>query len=128
MPNYMLLLYAGDADPAEREEREAEMPLWVEFTESLREAGLLVGTDRLHPVDAATTVRVRDGETEITDGPFATTKEYLGGYYILDCPDLDTALKHAARVPLARYGSVEVRPIMDLSTMRASDQEATAQA
>jgi hypothetical protein len=128
MPQYMLLLYAGEAGPAEREEREAEMPLWLQLNDSLRDAGLLVGSDRLHAVDSATTVRVRDGETEIVDGPFAVTKEYLGGYYILECADLDAALEQAARVPLARYGSVEVRPIMDLSAMPAPDQAATAQA
>jgi hypothetical protein len=114
MPRYMMLLYAGEASPAERAEREAEIPLWLELNDSLRAAGLLVATDRLHAVDAATTVRVRDGDTEIVDGPFAVTKEYLGGYYILECDDLDEALRQAARVPLARYGSVEIRPIVDL--------------
>jgi hypothetical protein len=77
MPNYMLLLYAPEAGPDEQAERDAEMPLWVELNDSLDEAGLLVGTGRLHPVAAATTVRVRDGETELTDGPFAVTKEIL---------------------------------------------------
>jgi hypothetical protein len=114
MPRYALLLYAVEAGPEERAQREAEMPLWVQFTEDLANAGLLVSTDRLRPVDVATTVRVRDGETELTDGPFAVTKETLGGYYVLECRDLDEALRHAARVPLARYGSVEVRPIVDL--------------
>ena len=113
MPNYMLLLYAPEAGPDEQAERDAEMPLWVELNDSLDKAGLLVGTGRLHPVAAATTVRVRDGETELTDGPFAVTKEILAGYYPLDCPDLDAAIKQAERVPLARYGSVEVRPAMD---------------
>lgn len=124
MPNYMLLLYAPKMGPAEQAEREAELPLWIELNDSLREAGLLVGNGRLHPVAAATTVRVRDGETELTDGPFAVTKEVLGGYYVLDCRDLDEALKQAARVPLARFGSVEVRPIMDVSAAPASDQAA----
>jgi hypothetical protein len=113
----MLLLYSPEVDEAQQEQRDAEMPLWNEVTESLREAGLLVSADRLHPVARATTVRVRDGETELTDGPFAVTKEILGGYYLLDCADLDEALKHAARLPLARYGSVEVRPIWDLNSM-----------
>jgi hypothetical protein len=107
----MLLLYADEPDAKEREERDGELPVWRQFTDSLREAGLLLGSDRLHPVDSATTVRVRDGETEIMDGPFAVTKEYLGGYYLLECADLDEALTQAARVPLARYGSVEVRPV-----------------
>jgi hypothetical protein len=129
MPNYMLLLYAPPAgSPSEREERDAEMPLWLELNESLRDAGLLVATGRLHPVDVATTVRVRNSETETVDGPFAVTKEILGGYYLLECADLDEALKQAARVPLARYGSVEVRPVMDLSAVPAADEAAAAQA
>jgi hypothetical protein len=112
MPNYMLLLYAPEATAAERAEREAELPVWMELLERLKDEGLLVANGRLHPVTAATTVRTRDGETEISDGPFAETKEMLGGYFIVDCHDLDHALKTAQRVPLARYGSVEVRPIM----------------
>ena len=111
MPSYMLLLYAPEASPAERAEREAEMPAWTELLDSLREEGLLRGNGRLHPVESATTLRIRDGETEISDGPFAVTKEILGGYFMLECRDLDHALEQAARVPLARYGSVEVRPI-----------------
>ena len=77
-------------------------------------------------MDAATTVRVRDEETEIIDGPFAVTKEFLVGYYLLECADLDEALKHAARVPLARYGSVEVRPVMDLGAPVPRGEEAAA--
>lgn len=126
MPKYMLLLYRGEPRPQEREEREAEKPLWTQFDESLRDAGLLIAGDPLHPVDAATTVRVRDDETEIVDGPFAVTKEFLVGYFLLDCADLDEALKQAARVPLARYGSVEVRPVMDMTAPVAADQEAAA--
>jgi hypothetical protein len=128
MPRYMLLLYRSEPSPQEREERRSEGPLWIQFTESLRDAGLLLGGDPLHPVDAATTVRVRDDETEIVDGPFAATKEFLAGYYLLDCPDLDEALKQAARVPLARYGSVEVRPVMDVDvvTPLEADGEAAA--
>jgi hypothetical protein len=124
MPRYMMLLYAGEAGPAERAEREAEIPLWLQLNESLRAAGLLVATDRLHPADTATTVRVRDGDAEIVDGPFAVTKEYLGGYYVLECADLDEALRQAARVPLARYGSVEVRPIVDLGAGTSSGSAA----
>jgi hypothetical protein len=112
MPNYMLLLYAPEVDEPEQAERDAEMPEWFELNDTLRDAGVLVANDRLHPVAAATTVRVRQGETELVDGPFAVTKEILAGYYLLDCPDLDEALTQAARLPLARYGSVEVRPVM----------------
>jgi hypothetical protein len=126
MPKYMLLFYAGEAGPQEREERDAELPLWIQLIESLRDAGLLLGTDRLHPVEAATTVRVRNDETQILDGPFAVTKEFLGGYFLLDCADLDEALRQAARVPAARYGSVEVRPVMDIAVPVAADEEAAA--
>ena len=126
MPRYMLLLYAGEPDPKEREERDAELPVWQQFTDSLREAGLFLGADRLHPVGSATTVRVRNGETEVLDGPFAVTKEYLGGYYLLECADLDEALKQAARVPLARYGSVEVRPVAEIALPVAADDETEA--
>jgi hypothetical protein len=112
MSQYMLLVYQSEADEAEQAKREAELPMYVEFHRSLRQAGLLVGVQRLRSVESATSVRVRGGEAEITDGPFAMTKEYLAGYYILDCPDLDEALKQAARFPGARYGTVEVRPVM----------------
>jgi hypothetical protein len=112
MSQYMLLVYHQEVDSAEQAEREREMPVIVELHRSLREAGLLLSVQRLHSTDSATSVRVRDGETEITDGPFAVTKEVLAGYYILECADLDEALKQAARLPSARFGTVEVRPVM----------------
>ena len=71
-----------------------------------------MGVQRLHSTESATSVRVRDGETEITDGPFAVTKEVLAGYYVLECADLDEALKHAARLPMAPWATIEVRPIL----------------
>jgi len=114
MPKYMLLLYAGQADAREQAEREAQLPEMIQVAEGLRDAGVLLGADRLHPAEAATTVRVRDNDVEFVDGPFAITKEYLGGYFLLECADLDEALRHAATLPLAAYGSVEVRPVMDL--------------
>jgi hypothetical protein len=113
VPEYMLLLYGSESvDEAERAERWAEMPLWDELNSSLRAAGVLVAHGPLHSVASATTVRVRGDETELTDGPFAVTKEVLCGYYVLDCRDLDEAVKHASRLPWARYASVEVRPIV----------------
>jgi hypothetical protein len=112
MPEYMCLLYAEEADEETTAARWAEMPIWDEVTASLREAGVLISNNPLHPVDRATTVRVRDQQVELTDGPFATTKEVLVGYYLLRCRNLDEALSHAARLPVARYGSVEVRPVM----------------
>jgi hypothetical protein len=128
MSQYMLLLYAPEVDEAEGAEREAEYPVWRELNESLREAGLLVASGRLHDVPSATTVRVRDGDAEMTDGPFAVTKEILAGYYLLECGDLDEALRVAARVPLARYGSVEVRPIMEVPELQARSEAAAGQA
>jgi hypothetical protein len=126
MSQYLLLLYAPEVGPAEQAEREAELPVWFELNQSLEEAGLLAGSGRLHPVATATTVRVRDDEVEITDGPFAVTKEVLGGYYLLECDDLDEALRHAALLPLARYGSVEVRPMMPIEDMIVRAREAGA--
>jgi len=112
MSQYMLLVYEEELDSAEQAEREQELPMMLELHASLREAGLLVGVQRLRTVESATSVRVRGGETEITDGPFAVTKEVLAGYYVLDCADLDEALEQAARLPMARWGTVEVRPVV----------------
>jgi hypothetical protein len=112
MSQYMLLVYQEEVDPAVQAEREKVTLALVELHASLREAGLLVGVQRLRSVESATSVRVRDGETEITDGPFAVTKEVLAGYYILECADLDEALKQAARLPMAGWATVEVRPVM----------------
>ena len=112
MSQYMMLVYEEEVDPAVQAERERELPMFVELHRSLREAGLLVRVQRLHSAQSATSVRVRDGQTEITDGPFAVTKEILAGYYLLDCADLDDALKQAARLPMARWATIEVRPVM----------------
>jgi hypothetical protein len=105
-------VYEEELDPAGQAEREKELPMMLELHRSLREAGLLVGVQRLRSVESATSVRVRGGEAEITDGPFAVTKEVLAGYYVLDCADLDEALAQAARLPMARWGTVEVRPVV----------------
>jgi len=112
MSQYLVLLYSAEGEESVERQRWAQLPLWLELTESLREAGLLVANGALHRTEAATTVRVRNGETEMTDGPFAVTKEVLAGFYVLDCDGLDEALRHAARFPTAQYGSVEVRPII----------------
>jgi hypothetical protein len=126
MSQYMFLVYQEEVDPVEQAEREAELPLYVEFFRSLREAGLLVGVQRLRSTESATTVRVRDGDAEITDGPFAVTKEILAGYYVLDCADLDEALNQAARFPGARYATVEVRPVMPVDEWVRVGREAGA--
>jgi hypothetical protein len=86
----------------------------VSATKAMAEAGVLLDSAPLHPVRSATTVRVREGETLLTDGPFADLKEQLGGYYLVECADLDEALRWAAAIPAARYGTVEVRPVMQV--------------
>jgi hypothetical protein len=114
MSKYMLLLYANDdVDDAERARRWAELPAWDEVIKDLRESAMLISNDALHGAETATTVRVRGGDAEVTDGPFAITKEILAGYFLVECPNLDDALKYAARLPIAKYGSVEVRPILE---------------
>jgi hypothetical protein len=112
MSQYMLLVYEEEVEPAEQAEREQVTPMLLELHASLREAGLLVGVQRLHSTESATSVRVRNGQAEITDGPFAVTKEVLAGYYVLECADLDEALKHAAGLPMAPWATIEVRPVM----------------
>src|SRR5919201_2660941 len=126
MAQYMLLVYEEEVDAAEQAEREKVTPALVELHRSLREAGLLVGVRRLRSTDSATSVRVRDGQTEIVDGPFAVTKERLAGYYILECADLDEALRQAARLPMTRWATVEVRPVMPVDEWLRRGREAGA--
>jgi hypothetical protein len=109
---YMLLIYAPAEGGPAPEQLAAEHGAWMQYTQDLQEAGILRAGDGLQGVETASTVRVRDGETLITDGPFAETKELLGGYYVVDVPDLDAALAWAAKIPNVTYGSVEVRPVM----------------
>ena len=112
MSQYMLLVYEEEVDPADQAEREKLTPILLEMHAGLREAGLLGSVRRLYSTESATSVRIRDGQTEIIDGPFAVTKEVLAGYYVLECADLDEALRWAARLPMARWGTVEVRPVV----------------
>jgi hypothetical protein len=128
MPQYLMLIYTP-AQGGPSPEQLAEMgPQWDQYTQDLQDAGLFLGGNALQGVDVATTVRVRDGETQITDGPFAETKECLGGYYLVEAPDLDTVLGWAARIPNVHYGSLEVRPILDIPQARADAAQAAAQA
>lgn len=107
---YMFLLYWNENDsPATPEEMIREH---FAFTDQARARGAYVSSEAIGGTVAATTVRVRDGKTMITDGPFAEAKEVMGGFYILDCKDLDEALDFAARIPDARSAGVEVRPVM----------------
>jgi hypothetical protein len=124
MSQYMLLVYEEEVDAAEQAEREHVTPLLVELNASLREAGLLVAVNRLHSTETATSVRVRQGQTEITDGPFALTKEVLAGYYVLECAVLDEALKLAERLPMAPWATIEVRPVMSADEWLDTAREA----
>jgi hypothetical protein len=110
---YLALIYADDAawEAAPEDERAAIYAQYGAFAEQARAAGVMGGGEELAPTAAATTVRVRGGETVVTDGPYAEVKEALGGYFLLECPDLDTALEWAARIPGAQTGAVEVRPV-----------------
>jgi hypothetical protein len=113
---YMCLIYASDVELTESESAQL-MPAYVSYTKMLMESGAMVAGDPLDEPSSATTVRVRDGKRAITDGPFVETKEYLGGYYILDVPNLDVALDLAAQCPGAAFGTIEVRPLMDMSAV-----------
>ena len=111
---YMLLIYNDPSSWESMSEAEqgAMYGAYGTFTEELQASGKMVAGDALQPIDTATSVRVRNGETLTTDGPFAETKEVLGGYYLIDVDTLDEALEWAAKIPSARYGHIEVRPIV----------------
>ena len=128
MAQYILLIYGPTEGGPSPEEQEAEMGRWWEYTQALRDAGAMRAGEALQTTDTATTVRVRDGQRLTSDGPFAETKEYLGGYYVIDVPDLDAALDWAAKIPNVHYGSVEVRPIMVFDDASAEAAEAGAEA
>ena len=124
MPQYMLLIYA----PTDRPPSGERLPRWQEYHDSLAADGALLGSGRLEGLHAATSVRVQSSETLITDGPFAETKEFLGGYFLVECPDLDTALRYAAQMPMEDYGTVEVRPMMYPANTPASEMQYQEQA
>jgi hypothetical protein len=119
---YLLLIYGQESDwteltPAQSGAMQQE---YGQFTKDIMDKGKYVGGNRLTSVATATTVRVRDGKRVTTDGPFAETKEQLGGYYLIDAKDLDEAIALAARIPAARHGSVEVRPIFTMEQAASS--------
>jgi hypothetical protein len=127
---YMLLLYGDESrwESMSPEEGEESMQAWSAYSQELVQAGAFVAGEGLAPTAAATTVRIKDGEIVHTDGPFAETREQLGGFYLLECPDLDAALGWAAKVPeLAEVGSVEVRPVMDYEAAGYEQSGAEAQ-
>ena len=114
---FLLLIYRSETElakisPAEMTAMSGE---YFKFTEEIRNSGNYIGGNPLKPTSTATTVRVRDSKRVVTDGPFAETKEQLGGYYLIEASDLDQAISIAARIPGARHGSIEVRPIMPIA-------------
>ena len=111
MSKYLLLMYQPAGPEPSADEIREEWPKWAKFEEEIKGAEVYLDNNGLARTDSATTVRVRDGERQVTDGPFAETKEYLAGYFLIDVDDLDAALDWAARIPSAEYGSVEVRPM-----------------
>ena len=116
---YMLLVYMDEQvlDETEREQCYVES---VQLTHDLNSTGQYLAAAPLHPTSTATSVRVRDGKRLVTDGPFAETREQLGGYYLIEAKDLDEAVAVAARIPGARRGTVEVRPVIELAGMPQS--------
>ncbi len=124
MPQYMLLIYTPARERPPADDPGMDISRWIAYTKALTDDGLLVSSGQLHQTEAATTVRVRDSETLVTDGPFAETNEYLAGYYLLDCPNLDVALERAAQMPHIHYGTVEVRPLVEDGGDGSTDQAA----
>ncbi len=113
---YLLLIYAAENSGPKPDTPEfgAMFQAYMDFNKETKAAGVHVAGQALQGIETATTVRVKDDKAQTFDGPFAETKEVLGGYYLLDCADLDEALAYAAKIPTAAWGSIEVRPIMEL--------------
>jgi hypothetical protein len=125
---YLCLIYENEKNwetmpPAESE---AVMGEYFAFTEGIRSSGKLVHGEALQPTPTATTVRVRNGKISTTDGPFVETKEQLGGFYLIEAKDLNEAIQIAAKIPSARFGGVEVRPVVDFSQEMAKQEQAEA--
>jgi hypothetical protein len=112
---YMLLIYDDEKAWASfsETERQGYMGEYMQFTQSIKSSGQHVSSSQLHPTSAATSVRLRDGKRLVTDGPYAETREQLGGYYLIEAKNLDEAIAIAARIPSARSGTIEVRPLVE---------------
>jgi hypothetical protein len=123
---YLLMIYGDEAaiKAADKAETEQTLAAYRSYIDAMTKAGIVLGTNRLQFSTTATTVRVADGKTQVLDGPYAETKEQLGGYLLIDVPDLDTALSWAARCPGASSGVIEVRPIWE---MQAAVQQYAAE-
>jgi hypothetical protein len=109
-------MYAGEWNEAtgskySDEERQAAAKTWAQFRQDISASGVLISSNGVAPGSSATTIRVRDDKTLITDGPFAETHEQLGGYFLVDCKDLDEVIRWAEKIPTAKFGSIEIRPL-----------------
>jgi hypothetical protein len=122
---YLLLIYTEEpTETPPADVMAAELEGYNAFSDEIRKRGIFEAGEALHPTTSATTVRVRDGQTVTTDGPFAETKEALGGFYLINAKDLDDAIELAAKIPGAKHGSIEVRPIFDFGAAMGSDSQA----
>jgi hypothetical protein len=116
---YMLLVYLDEQAMTEDERAHCYVES-AQLTQELNSSGQYLDASPLHPISTATSVRVRDGKRLVTDGPFAETREQLGGYYVIEAQDLDEAIRIAEKVPPARFGTVEIRPVMEIEGLPAS--------
>jgi hypothetical protein len=125
---YAFTIYGdeGQRNAASEEDQQAMAQAYGVLTQEMQEKGVLVAGEGLYPTQTATTVRVREGDRDVTDGPFAETKEQLGGFYVLDVKDLDEAIEWAAKIPGSQIGSVEIRPVMVFDEAGNLVEEATA--
>ena len=123
---YLCLIYENERawEALPPAESEAIMNEYFEFTEDIRKNGKYLAGEALHPTASATTVRVRNGKVSTTDGPFVETKEQLGGFYLIEATDLNDAIQVASRIPAARSGSIEIRPVVDFSAEEAKREQA----
>jgi len=127
---YILLIVGDESrfDNMSQEDSAARMKLWDEYTQELVEAGAFVSGEGLQPGSTATTLRVEGGERILTDGPFADTKEQVGGFYVVDCQNLDEAIRWAEKLPSTRFGlSTEIRPVMDYDASGGGDPQKVGQ-
>jgi hypothetical protein len=127
---YLLLLHAEESGWARMTEAEQKQgyAAYMAYTEALKKANVYVGSNRLQPVSAATTVKIANGKQQVLDGPYADSKEQLGGYYLIEAADLDAAIAWAARCPGASHGTIEVRPVWEMSASQVYERPQTAQA
>jgi hypothetical protein len=128
---YLLLLHADESGWSRmtKAEQEQGYAAYMAYTEALKKAGVYVGSNRLQPISTATTVKITNGKQQVLDGPFADSKEQLGGYYLIEAPDLDGAIAWAARCPGSSHGTIEVRPVWEMvANQYPSERSAAAQA